>query len=334
MIDFKEILEQLATGQALDRPTARALLISLAGGKAPEPVIAAFLTVYVMRQITPEELSGFREAMLELCIPLETGREMTLDVCGTGGDGKETFNISTASAFVLAGAGIPVVKHGNYGVSSSCGSSNVLDYLGYRFSNDPDKAFRELDAAGITYLHAPLFHPAMKHVAPVRKALKVKTFFNILGPMVNPARPTHQVSGVFNKKVQDLYDEVFRNGTTRYCIVWSEDGYDEISLTGKVRLCTREGSREVTPEQLGFRTWAPADLNGGNSVREAAAILQSVLKGEGTPAQQEVTLANAAAGIGICYPGKSSEECVDMARQSIHSKEAFRSLKNLMDTQK
>jgi anthranilate phosphoribosyltransferase len=330
---MKETLETLVSGRTLDPQQAKETLKTIARGDTPEALIAAFLTIYLMRDITPEELRGFREALIELSVPVTIDSDLILDVCGTGGDGKDTFNISTAAAFVLAGAGITVIKHGNYGVSSACGSSNVLEYLGYRFSNRHEKLKREAGTAGITYLHAPLFHPAMKSVAPVRKALKMKTFFNILGPMVNPARPTHQLIGVYDRKVQDLYHAVYRDTDIRFNIIWSLDGYDEISLTSDVRVLGAAGEKILSPADMGFGTWDAAALMAGKTVRESADIFRSVLKGEGTGVQQEVVLANAAMALSLCMPERTFDECRRIAGETIASGKAYASLTKLLEQQ-
>lgn len=330
---MKETLEKLVNGENLDKNDAKEALKTLASGEIPEAVIASFLTVYLMREITPAELSGFREALLELSLPVSISSDLILDVCGTGGDARDTFNISTAAAFVLAGAGITVIKHGNYGVSSACGSSNVLEYLGYRFSNQPDKLRKEAETTGITYLHAPLFHPAMKSVGPVRKALQMKTFFNILGPMVNPARPTHQLIGVYDPKVQDLYYSVYKNSEVRFRIIWSTDGFDEISLTSDVRVLSDGGEKILSPQSLGFEKLKPEQLYGGKTVKESAEIFLSVLKGEASSARQDVVLANAAMAMELCFPEKSFDECRTLATETIASGKAFDALTRLMDLQ-
>ncbi|NOY37953.1 MAG: anthranilate phosphoribosyltransferase [Chlorobi bacterium] len=330
---MKETLETLVEGRTLSSGEAKDALTTIAGGETSDALISAFLTIFLMRDITPGELLGFREALLELSIPVKIDSDILLDVCGTGGDGKDTFNISTAAAFVVAGAGITVIKHGNYGVSSACGSSNVLEYLGYHFSNRQDKLRQEAETAGITYLHAPLFHPAMKKVAPVRKALRMKTFFNILGPMVNPARPTHQLIGVYDRKVQDLYASVYKNTGIRFKIIWATDGYDEISLTSDVRILSRDTEKILSPGNLGFGKWHAEDLAGGKTVKESADIFLSVLRGEGTPAEQEVVLANAAMALKLCRPDKTFNECKEQALESIASGKAMQSLTVLLKQQ-
>jgi anthranilate phosphoribosyltransferase len=250
---MKEVLERLYQGEKLNRKESNDILLKIGHNNFSEIEIASFLTVYLMREITPDELAGFREALLELCIPIDLSDYNTIDVCGTGGDGKNTFNISTLSAFVLAGAGIKVAKHGNYGVSSPVGSSNILEYAGYRFSNDPAKLQKEVEKAGITYMHAPLFHPAMKYVAPVRRALRTKTFFNMLGPMINPASPKYQLVGVYSTRVQELYNQVYQQTGKQYLIIHGLDGYDEISLTDDVKVVSGNSEEIINSATFGFK---------------------------------------------------------------------------------
>jgi len=330
---MKEVLERLYQGEKLERFEANDILLKIGRNSFSEIEIASFLTVFLMREITPAELAGFRDALLQLCVPVDLSDYETIDVCGTGGDGKNTFNISTISSFVLAGAGIKVAKHGNYGVSSPVGSSNVLEHFGYRFSNDQGKLRKEVEQAGITYLHAPLFHPAMKYVAPVRRALKTKTFFNMLGPMINPASPTYQLTGVYSLKVQDLYNEVFNQLGKSYLIIHGLDGYDEISLTGKVRVLSEKVEEFVAPETFGFEPVNPDILFGGHTIEEAAAIFIDILNNQGTTEKKNVVLANSAAAIRCIYPQKSWEDCVATARQSLESGKALQSFKKLISLQ-
>ncbi|MFZ5429843.1 MAG: anthranilate phosphoribosyltransferase [Bacteroidota bacterium] len=330
---MKETLEYLYQGGRLTETDAMGILVKIGQNSFSEIEIASFLTVFLMREITPQELSGFRKALLQLCIPVDLSEFDTIDVCGTGGDGKNTFNISTLSAFVLAGAGIRVAKHGNYGVSSPVGSSNILEHFGYRFSNDANRLRREVDQAGITFLHAPLFHPAMKYVAPVRRALRTKTFFNMLGPMINPASPGFQLVGVYSEKVQDLYNLVFRETGKNYLIIHGLDGYDEISLTGKVRAVSPRGEEIISPETFGMAPVQESSLDGGNSAGEAAAIFMKVLKNEANADQQNVVLANSAAGIHTLFPEKSWSDCTGIARESLESGRALEAFKKLISLQ-
>jgi anthranilate phosphoribosyltransferase len=285
----------------------------------------------MMRPIQPEELAGFREAMLDLCVSVDLSEYNAMDMCGTGGDGKDTFNISTLASFVVAGAGQHVAKHGNNGVSSSCGSSNLLQHLGYEFTNDTDKLRRTLDNAGICFLHAPLFHPAMKHVAPVRKELGLKTFFNMLGPLVNPSRPKIQLSGVYNTEVQGLYQSILRKEDMDFAVVHAVDGYDEVSLTGQFMIATKDGMEIHSPRELGLPKLTPEQLHGGTTVQDSADIFVSVLKNEATEAQTAVTLANAGLGLYCAKKAMNIKEGVDMARESLESGKAYTALKKFLE---
>lgn len=330
---MKETLNYLFNHNILSREEAKEILVGIGKGQYSDSEIASFLTVYLMRKITPQELAGFRDALLELCIPVNLSDYNTIDVCGTGGDEKNTFNISTLTAFVLAGVDVKVAKHGNYGVSSACGSSNILEHYGYKFSNSVDKLRNEIDKANICYLHAPLFHPAMKSVAPVRKSLKVKTFFNILGPMVNPGRPKNQLIGVFNEEVMNLYNDVYRESDIKYCIVHCLNGYDEISLTGDFRCISNDSDEILSPGDLNFKKAARNDLFGGNTVEEAADIFDNILNGNGSEVHNNVVISNAAMGLKCFYEDKSLEDCLDMAKESLLGKKALGALKKLIDLQ-
>jgi anthranilate phosphoribosyltransferase len=290
---MKEILNHLFEYKTLSKEISKEVLMNLAQGKYNNSQVASFITVFLMRSVTVEELSGFREAMMELCIPLDVSAYNTIDVCGTGGDAKDSFNISTITSFIVAGSGQMVVKHGNYGVSSVSGSSNVLQYYGYNFTNDSDFLIRKLETCNICFLHAPLFHPAMKNVAPVRKDLGVKTFFNMLGPMVNPANPNNQFVGVFSLELARLYGYLYQSLNKNYSIVHSLDGYDEISLTGNFKVIGNDGERILNPKDISMSQYAPEDLYGGETVEEAAKIVEKILNGEGSKAQNEVVIANA-----------------------------------------
>src|SRR5688572_11715503 len=265
---MKEVLNALINHRALSKETAKQVLVDMASGKYNASQMRAFMTVYMMRAITLDELRGFRDAMLELCIPVKFDAPV-MDVCGTGGDGKNTFNISTLSSFVVAAAGQPVAKHGNYGVSSVSGSSNVLEFFGYKFTNDVDELKRSIDRANICFMHAPLFHPAMKNVAPIRKELGVKTFFNMLGPMVNPAFPKRQLVGVFSLELARQYGYLYQNTDKDFVILHSVDGFDEVSLTGPLKLFYNKGERLATPADLGLNQLIYEDLKGGNTVEES-----------------------------------------------------------------
>jgi len=294
---MKKILNTLINHETISKEEAKQVLVNISKGEYNQSQIASFLTVYMMRSITVEELEGFRDALLELCLAVDLSGYNTIDLCGTGGDGKNTFNISTLSSFVTAGAGINVTKHGNYGVSSISGSSNVLEYLGVKFSNDHEFLKNSLDKAGICVLHAPLFHPAMKNVAPIRKELGVKTFFNMLGPMVNPAFPKNQLVGVFNLELARMYGYLYQNTDKNYTILHALDGYDEISLTGKTKVISNMTETMLSPEDFGVNSIKQEDIFGGNTVKDSAKIFMKVIEGKGTEAQNKVVCANAGMAI-------------------------------------
>ncbi|PLX25610.1 MAG: anthranilate phosphoribosyltransferase [Salinivirgaceae bacterium] len=331
---MKEILTHLYQHKTLTRDQAKSILLRMGKGDFNGSQKAAFLGVFSMRPITLEELSGFREAMLELQITVATNGFLTIDLCGTGGDGKDTFNISTLSSFVAAGAGLKVAKHGNYAVSSSVGSSNILEYFGYKFSSDTDKLMHELEEAGIMFLHAPLFNPAMKNIAPIRKELGTKTFFNILGPMINPANPDRQLIGVFNTETARLYHYIYQQTDKNYTVVHSLDGYDEVSLTGTFKKFSREGEANMTPDSLGMAYLKPEEIVSGGTLEESADIFLNVLKNEATKAQKEVVIANSALAVQTAGLANEIIDCVAIARESIESGAALQSFKKLMDYNK
>lgn len=294
---MKESLRKLYAQEFLNRAEAAASLETLASGTCSPVTVAAFLSALNMRPVSLQELLGFRDAMLTLALPVSIESESAIDVCGTGGDGKDTFNISTAASFVIAAAGIPVIKHGNYGVSSSCGSSNVLEALGVTFAQESSGLKEQLDAAGICFVHAPHFHPAMKHVAPVRRELGVKTFFNILGPLSNPAKPGIQLAGVYTYDLLRLYEQSFREIGTRFCVVHSLQGYDECSLTGTTAVITSRGSAVFSPEEVGLKTIAPESISAPSSIADSAGLIEQILAGQGTPEQESVVAVNAGLGM-------------------------------------
>lgn len=326
---MKSILNHLFEHKTFSKEESKTILTNIAQGKYNNSQMAAFMTAYCMRNITVDELEGFRDGMLELCLPVDLGTDNLIDLCGTGGDGKDTFNISTLASFVVAGAGYKVAKHGNYGVSSGCGSSNVMEYLGYQFTNDIDKLRRSIDDANICFLHAPLFHPAMKTVAPIRRELGVKTFFNMLGPMVNPAKPQNQIVGVFSLELARLYAYLYQKSDKNYTILHALEGYDEVSLTCDFKTFSKAGEKINNITDLGFDKLQPQQIAGGNTVPESADIFISVLVGEATPAQTNVVLCNAALAIQTLNADKSFADCFYEAEESLVSKKALISFKNL-----
>ncbi|GGI50273.1 anthranilate phosphoribosyltransferase [Mucilaginibacter galii] len=327
---MKAILNHLFEHKTFSRGQSKDILTNIAQGKYNASQMAAFMTAYCMRTITVDELEGFRDAMLELCLPIKLEADSLIDLCGTGGDGKDTFNISTLASFVVAGAGYKVAKHGNYGVSSGCGSSNVMEYLGYQFTNDESKLNSSLDNAGICFLHAPLFHPAMKTVAPIRRELAVKTFFNMLGPMVNPAKPNNQMVGVYNLELARLYAYLYQKSTVNYTIVNALDGYDEVSLTGDFKTFSTEGEKINSISGLGFDKVDANEITGGHTVADSAEIFTKVLNGKGSTSQNNVVLCNAGLAIRTIEPAKTFSDCFYEAEQALLSHKALNSFKQLL----
>ena len=327
---MKEILNRLINQETISKQEANSVLKNISAGMYNTSQIASFLTVYMMRSIAVEELDGFREALLELCLPIDLSDFDTIDLCGTGGDGKDTFNVSTLASFVTAGAGVKVAKHGNYGVSSTCGSSNVLEYLGVKFTADEDRLKRSIDQAGICILHAPLFHPAMKNVAPIRRELGVKTFFNMLGPMVNPSFPKNQMVGVFNLELARMYGYLYQTTDKNFAILHDLAGYDELSLTDRAKVITNHEERMFSSRELGLEPLQPEQIHGGGSVSESAAIFVDVLEGRGTEAQNAVVCANAGMAIAVAE-GISHEKGYQRAIESLKSGRARTAMKKLIE---
>ncbi len=320
---MKEILNHLFEHKTLNKKEATEILKNIALGKYNPSQIASFLTVYMMRSITVEELEGFRDAMLDLCIAIDLAAYQPMDLCGTGGDGKDTFNISTLSCFVVAASGVKVAKHGNHGVSSVSGSSTVLEYFGAKFTNDPVLLEKMMNETGLCFLHAPLFHPAMKNVAPIRKELGVKTFFNMLGPMVNPAFPPIQLVGVFSLELARLYNYLYQKTDKQYTILHTLEGYDEVSLTGDFKLLSNQEEQLIHPQDLGFEVLQPEALFGGKTVAESAQVFEKVLRGEGTKAQNDVVSVNAGLAIHCARPQQSKLNCIVEARELLLSGKAL-----------
>ncbi len=330
---MKKILQYLFEHNTLSRESAKEALINIGKGQYSEHEVTAFMTVFLMRSITIHELQGFRDALLELSVKADLKDFETLDIVGTGGDGKNTFNISTLSCFIVAGAGQKVAKHGNYGASSISGASNLMEQIGYKFSNDNDKLKRELDETGICFLHAPLFHPALKAVGPIRKNLAVRTFFNMLGPLANPAQPDYQLIGVYNLEMARIYNYMLQANEKPFTIIHGLDGYDEISLTNDTKVIDQNGERIMTPEQLGKRMVSPTDISGGNSVEDAAKIFLSILKTEGSWAQNAVVLANAAMGLYCTGKFSNYDDAYKAAVESLESGNAYNVFDKLIKMQ-
>lgn len=325
---MKYILNRLINQETLTKEEAKSVLVNISSGQYNPSQISSFLTVFMMRNITIDELSGFREALLELCVPVDFSEFNTIDLCGTGGDGKDTFNISTLASFIVAGAGIKVAKHGNYGVSSISGSSNVMENLGVKFSNDEDFLKRCISEANIAILHAPLFHPAMKNVGPIRKELGVKTFFNMLGPMVNPSFPKNQIVGVFSLELARMYAYLYQNTDVNYTILHSLDGYDEISLTGEAKMISENSEAILNPKSFNLSTLNQEEIKGGTTTEASAKMFLDIISGKGTEAQNQVVLANASLAI------STVENCTILegyqkAEESLKSLKALEKLKKL-----
>jgi anthranilate phosphoribosyltransferase len=329
---MKAILNHLFEQKTFSKSESKEILTNISLGKYNVAQMAAFMTAYCMRSITVDELQGFKEAMIELCVPIQLNNEFNLiDLCGTGGDGKDTFNISTLASFIVAGAGYHVAKHGNYGVSSGCGSSNVMEFLGYRFVNNQDKLKQSLQQAGICFLHAPLFHPAMKNVAPIRKELGIKTFFNMLGPMVNPAEPQNQIVGVYSLELARLYAYLYQQSDKNYTILHALEGYDEISLTCDFKTFSNKGEQIHQIEGLGFKKIDAASILGGSSVEQSASIFKNILKRVGTEAQNKVVLCNAAMAIKTINQDKAFADCYAEAENSLNGGKALKSFEKLIE---
>lgn len=330
---MKKILQGLFQQEYLSRTKAKQILIEIAQEKFNAAHVASFLTVFQMRPISTEELQGFQDALLELCLKIDLSDYDSVDLCGTGGDGKDTFNISTLAAVVVAGAGYNVTKHGNYGVSSVCGSSNVLEKLGYKFTNKEDNLKRELDEHKLCFLHAPLFHPAMKAVGAIRRDLGVRTFFNLLGPLVNPVQPKQQMVGVSNLEIARLYQYVLQQTDKEFAIVHALDGYDEVSLTGNFKIITPKSEALLTAQEIGQNKQNAKDLSGGSTIEAAAKIFSNILEGKGSTAQNQVVCTNAGIAIQRFNPQKSLEACIREAEEALLSQKAFQNFKGLLEKQ-
>lgn len=328
---MKDILYRLFEHQYLGREEAHRIMQEIATGKYPEAQVASLITVFLMRNISVEELAGFRDALLEMRVPVDLNMYRPIDIVGTGGDGKNTFNISTAACLVVAGAGYPVVKHGNYGATSVSGASNVMEQHGMHFTTEIDRLRRSMDACRFAYLHAPLFNPALKAVASVRKSLGVRTFFNMLGPLVNPKLPTYQLLGVYNLPLLRLYNYTYQESGTQFAVVHSLDGYDEISLTDEFKVAMSDKEKLYTPEMLGFARCKESDLDGGATPQDAARIFDAVLENRATEAQRNCVIVNAAFAIRVICPEKNIEDCIAEARESLESGRALQVFRKCLE---
>ena len=331
---MKTILTRLFNHEELTAEESRQILLNISRGMYPEAQIAALLTVFQMRGITVDELTGFREALMETRVPIDFAPYRPIDIVGTGGDGKNTFNISTCACFIVAGAGYKVAKHGNYGATSVSGASNVIEQHGVRFTNNPDILKRSMEECNIAYLHAQLFNPAMKTVGSVRKALGVRTLFNLLGPLVNPCKPAYQLLGVADLSQMRLYTNVFYKLGIDFAVVNSLDNYDEISLTDEFKVMTRNYERIYRPQALGFSAVRPEELSGGACKEDAARIFDNVLNNRAEAAQTQCVIVTAAFAIQVMEPEKEIEECIAIARESLESGRALKTLKKFIEISK
>lgn len=327
---MKQILQYLFNHNTLSKAEAKAILTEIAQNKFNENEVTSFVTVFLMRSITLEELEGFREALLNLAVPADLGTNDLVDIVGTGGDGKDTFNISTLASFVVAGACQKVAKHGNYGVSTVSGSSNVLEELGYQFKTNSDDLQKDLEKGNICFLHAPVFHPALRSVAPLRRGLGLRTFFNVLGPLVNPAKPKYSLIGVYSLEIARIYQYILQKKNENFLLVHALDGYDEISLTGDTKIFDRSGEYIFSAEELGFKNIEPETIFGGNTKQDAATIFKNILEGNGTQEQNSVVLANAAMALKNTSKYGRYEDCLLQAKESLESGKALQSLKNIL----
>lgn len=330
---MKKILQRLFEHKTLPKEEAKDIMLNIAKGVYNETELASFITVYLMRSITIGELQGFRDGLLELAVPVDLNGYQVMDIVGTGGDGKNTFNISTLSCFIVAGAGKKVAKHGNYGASSISGASNVMETLGYKFKNNTDQLKKEIEETNFTFLHAPQFHPALKAVAQIRKNLGFRTFFNMLGPMVNPANPQYQLVGVYNLEMARIYNYLLQQSGKPFTIIHGLDGYDEISLTNDTKVITNKGEKVLSAVEIGKRIVSPIDIYGGTTVEEAAKIFTRILKGEGTWAQNAVVLANAAMALNCTGDFKNYDDAYHAAIDSLESGKAYQSFQKLISLQ-
>lgn len=330
---MKKILQHLFEHKTLSQQQAKEVMLNMGRGVYNETETTAFITVFLMRSITIDELQGFRDGLLELAVPVNMNGYDVIDIVGTGGDGKNTFNISTLACFIVAGAGKKVAKHGNYGATSVSGASNVMEYLGYKFKNNNDPLKREIEETNFCFLHAPLFHPALKAVAQIRKNIGFRTFFNMLGPMVNPANPQFQLIGVYNLEMARIYNYLLQQAGKPFTIIYSLDGYDEISLTNDTKVITQKGEKVVSAEELGKRTVSASDIHGGNSIEEAAKIFLKIIKGEGSWAQNAVVLANAAMALQCTGRYKNYDDAYNDAVESLEGGKAYQQLQKLISLQ-
>ena len=328
---MKEILEYLFNHHTLSKSQAKAIMIEIAQNKFNATEVTSFISIFLMRNITLDELKGFREALLQMAVPVNLNTNDSIDIVGTGGDGKNTINISTLASFVVAGTGQKVTKHGNYGASTVTGSSNVLEALGYQFKKTSEELNQDLEKANICFLHAPYFHPALQSVGALRKSLGLRTFFNLLGPLVNPAKPQFSVIGVYNLEIARLYQYLLQKENQDFVLVHGMDGYDEISLTQDSKIITKSGENIYSAEDLGFKPVDSENIKAGETIEETAQIFKNILEGKGTESQNAVVLVNAAVALHHTQKYGTYEDCLTLAKESLFEGKALNSLQLLID---
>lgn len=315
---MKDILQYLFNHQTLSKAQAKSVLLEISRDLFNEMEVTSFVTVFLMRSITPDELEGFAEALQQLAPTIDLGTDDLVDIVGTGGDGKNTFNISTLASLVVAGAGQKVAKHGNYAASTVSGASNVLETLGYRFKDTEAELRKDLERANFCYLHAPLFHTSLRALAPMRKSIGLKTFFNLLGPLINPARPQYSMIGVATLEIARLYEYLLQQRPGKFLMVHALDGYDEISLTGDTKIIDHRGHGMYSAADLGYQSFSPEEICGGKNIESAARIFERVLQGKGSAAQNAVVTANAAMALKNTEKFGEYKICLEVAKQSLH----------------
>lgn len=328
---MKEILQYLFDHQTLSKAEAKSILFEISKNIFNEIEVTSFVSVFLMRSITLQELEGFTEALQQLAPKIDLGTDDLVDIVGTGGDGKNSFNISTLASLVVAGTGQKVSKHGNYAASTISGASNVLENMGYKFKETDEDLKNDLEKGNFCYLHAPIFHTSLKSIAPLRKNIGLKTFFNLLGPLINPAHPKYSMIGVANLEIARIYQYLLQKKKNEFLLVHSLDGYDEISLTGDTKIINRNGENIYSAEELHFKNIEPKTIFGGNNIDEATKIFSDILEGKGTYEQNAVVLANAAMALKNTQKYDDYENCLSMAKESLESGKAFQCLKNILN---
>jgi len=316
---LKKILRQ----EQLNINESEAFIHAIANDEFSEVELGGILTAIQMRGLTLDEFKGFRNALESYADRVSLYTNEAIDVCGTGGDGKDTFNISTTTAFILSAMGYKVIKHGNYGVSSICGSSNVLEYLGFNFTKDEQVLNQQLEKQNICFIHAPLFHPVLKKVAPVRKQLGVGTFFNAMGPLLNPIQPKFQLTGTYSLELAKIYQVLLRDKRQSFKVVYALDRYDELTLTADARVLGNNSDEILNANSFGVEVTSPENLKGG-SIEQSANMLRSILGGHASEELINVVASNTALGMSCFHPEKQYKILFEEAKAFISSGQAIK----------